>query len=703
MASELRQLEEQRLQEQQETSSTLLRLIKRMKNMEEKFRSTRNSAQVRCQELEDRERRIGDETSKLDVLKAETENKAVELRSLEKLIQERQEEAVKGESHLESLKLLIQEHEEELEFKEKRFSDLERMIGVKEGECESVQKRMKESLEKLNRVEKEIEEKIELKQKLSRTMEVKGKVFCLHKTSMKEWSRKLEVKGRELEELSKKIELKEKQFEPRVEEIRLIEKRVNECLNEIVLKERHLQSLEKSIQERENLLEEREKRLDSVSHGLEMREKELDLKAKELELKQYERAPGSLFVKFAHLMFDRSISIALLASNVISSLIKVGEPKSLLAKKAAVSSSSSNPQLSDSLNARNLQGQVTGNDFLENQFFDNLQSSLDPAKLVLDWMQTYLSQYWTKGDVGFEVTSIKTYISLLEQLTRLSSQAGAQVKEGAMKLAVQWKANMRADTENSLEILGFLHFIATFGLLYTLNVDEIVKLLGMISQHKEALELCQTLDFADEIPEFIQTLVERKQLMEAVGLICTFKISDQFPPGPLLEEYMEEQIKCCRIAYKRTKLYNEKVRIVDDQITRLRAVIDMIKNHNLESTECASTNIEMQITRLHQVKENWRLQAANLATVPKRGIKRSSSTLPTAFEPQQQPNKVHRTAVAVPQPPALQIDTPIHPQSDPSSLLLHTGQFGAAQNTDIHYPHSGSSHPQWNHPNHFGR
>ncbi|XP_040374668.1 FRIGIDA-like protein 5 [Rosa chinensis] len=668
MASELRQLEEQRLQEQQETSSTLLRLIKRMKNMEEKFRSTRNSAQVRCQKLEDRERRIGDETSKLDVLKAETENKAVELRSLEKLIQERQEEAVKGESHSDSLKLLIQEHEEELEFKEKRFSDLERMIGVKEGECESVQKRMKESLEKLNRVEKEIEEKIQLKQKLSRAMEVKGKVLCLHKTSMKEWSRKLEVKGRELEELSEKIELKEKQFEPKVEEIRLIEKRVNECLNEIELKERHLQSLEKSIQEGENSLEEREKHLDSISHGLEMREKELDLKTKELEPKQYEPAP---------------------ASNVISSLIEVEEPESLLAKKVAVSSSS-NPQLSDSLKARNLHGQVTGNDLLENQFFDNLQSSLDPAKLVLDWMQTYLSQYWTKGDVGFEVTSIKTYISLLEQLLRLSPHAGARVKGDAMKLAVQWKANMRADTENSLEILGFLHFLATFGLLYTLNVDEIVKLLGMISQHKEALELCQTLDFADEIPEFIGTLVERKQLMEAVGLICTFKLSDKFPPGPLLKEYMEEQIKCCRNAYKRTKLHNEKVRIVDDQITRLRAAINMNKNHNLESTECASTIIEIQITRLQQVKENWRLQAANLATVPKRGTKRSSSTLPTAFEPRQQLNKVHRKAVAVPQPSALQIYTPISLQSDLSSVLLHKGQSGGAQNTGIYYPHSGT-------------
>ncbi|XP_050383966.1 FRIGIDA-like protein 3 [Argentina anserina] len=607
--------------------------------MEESVRSTRNTVQVRCQELEDRERQVADHQRKMDVLKAEAGKRAVELRGLEKLIQERRKEAVKEERHLDSLKVSIKEKKEELENKEKRLSDAERMIGLKEGLCESIQKRMKEGLAKVSRVQKEIEEKTELKEKLHKTVEVKGKVLCSHRRSVEEWSRKLEAKGRQLEELSGKIELKEKQLEPRVE-IQLIEKRVNECLNEIELKERHLhsiersihereesmkewsskleakgkeleelsekiemkekqfdeprmneielkerylQSFEKSIQGREKSLEEHQKRLNLISDGIVMREKELDRKAKEHQLKQYEPAP---------------------VNYVISSLVKVGEPESFPAKQAAVSSSS-NLQVSDSLDARNFQGCGSGNDVPGNHCFTNLQSSLDPGKLVLDWMQTYLSQYWTKADVGFELTSIKTYISLLEQLMRLSSHANAQLKEGVMKLAVQWKSNMRADTRNYLEILGFLHFITTFRLLYTLNVDEIVRLLQMISQHKEALELCPTIGFADKIPEFIRILVERKQLMEAV-------------------------------------------RIVDDQITRLRSTINMIKEHNLDS-EYASTNIEMQITKLHHVKENWRLQLGNSQTVPKRGTKRSSDTHPTKIEPSlKQPNKLHRTVVAAP-------------------------------------------------------
>lgn len=136
----------------------------------------------------------------------------------------------------------------------------------------------------------------------------------------------------------------------------------------------------------------------------------------------------------------------------------------------------------------------------------SLQSSPDPAKLVLDWMQSNFSQYWTKGDVGLEATLIKTYISVLEQLMRLIPHVGPNVKEDAMKLAVQWKSKMRTDAENALEILGFLHFIATYGLVFTVNVDEIVNLLGMISQHKQALEFCQTLGSADKIPGKFLTL-----------------------------------------------------------------------------------------------------------------------------------------------------------------------------------------------------
>ncbi|PQQ11468.1 FRIGIDA-like protein 5 isoform X1 [Prunus yedoensis var. nudiflora] len=213
-----------------------------------------------------------------------------------------------------------------------------------------------------------------------------------------------------------------------------------------------------------------------------------------------------------------------------------------------------------------------------------LQTSSDPAKLVLDEIQTSFAQYWRKGDVGFDETFMFSNIPL-EELMRVSRHVGPHLKEDAIKLALQWKAKMRADTQNSLESLGFLQFVATYGLLPTLNGDEIKKLLGMNYQHKQALELCLTLGFADKIPDFIQNLIERKQLFEAFRVICTFKVNDKFSS-------------------------NE---VVDHQIADLRAVIQCIKDYRLES-EYPSKDIEIQIVQLEKMKENWIKMAKSLGS-----------------------------------------------------------------------------------------
>lgn len=74
------------------------------------------------------------------------------------------------------------------------------------------------------------------------------------------------------------------------------------------------------------------------------------------------------------------------------------------------------------------------------------------------------------------------------------------VKVDAMKFAAEWKAKMRTNPENSLEVLSFLQFLTTYGLLSSFNEDEILKFLETVSQHEEALDLCSTLSFAKKIP-----------------------------------------------------------------------------------------------------------------------------------------------------------------------------------------------------------
>lgn len=70
---------------------------------------------------------------------------------------------------------------------------------------------------------------------------------------------------------------------------------------------------------------------------------------------------------------------------------------------------------------------------------------------------------------------------------------------------------------------------------------------------------------------------------------------------------------------------------MDQHITDLRAVINLIKDYNLES-EYPSSNIEMEITQLEKVKEKWRIvESENLDKEQKRGPNVVAALLPLSL------------------------------------------------------------------------
>ncbi|BBH06655.1 Frigida-like protein [Prunus dulcis] len=304
------------------------------------------------------------------------------------------------------------------------------------------------------------------------------------------------------------------------------------------------------------------------------------------------------------------------SASIIFSPVKTEKPESSLTKNAA-GVSSPNLQLTATTDARNLQGFVhelaRGNHLIQSETLAALQTSLEPAKFVLDVMQNSFAQYWGNGDVHSKETVMLSYINLLEQLISVSPHVGPHVKDDARKLAIQWKAKMGADTQNSLEHLGFLQFIATYGLFSTFPRYDMVSFLGRISQDKQTRELCQKLSFADKIPaHFILNLIERGQLIEAVRLICTFKLIDTFPPVPLLEKFVENTKNWNRRICKKKKSLDEKVKVLDNEIADLRAVIQCIKDCNLESVY-QSGKIELQIAMVEKIKEGQRHSVTSLA------------------------------------------------------------------------------------------
>ncbi|CAB4294894.1 unnamed protein product [Prunus armeniaca] len=316
------------------------------------------------------------------------------------------------------------------------------------------------------------------------------------------------------------------------------------------------------------------------------------------------------------------------------------KPESSLAKNAAAVSSP-NLQLTATTDARNLQGFLhelaRGNHLIQNETLAALQTSLDPAKFVFDVMQNSFAQYWGDGDVPSKETVMLSYINLLEQLMGVSLHVGLHVKDDAEKLAIQWKAKMGADTQNSLERLGFLQFIATYGLFSTFTRDDIAPLLGRISQDKQTRELCQKLRFTNKIPaHFIMNLIERRKLLEAVRLICTFKFIDIFPPVPLLEKYAENRKNWrCKICKRKNSL-DKKDKVLDNDIADLRAVIQCIKDCKLES-EYPSGNIEIQIAVLEKIKDDRRRRSAT-SLACKVGQQEQKKSLPSNVEQQEHKN-----------------------------------------------------------------
>ena len=188
-------------------------------------------------------------------------------------------------------------------------------------------------------------------------------------------------------------------------------------------------------------------------------------------------------------------------ASAIHSQVKMEQLEYLPAKNVACSSSV-NLQLNATTygSLQFLNEQLNGADLTCNEILASPQLLSDPAKLVLDVMQGSFPYIWEKGDTGFEAGIMKSYILMLQQLKSLSPQIPPQVKEEAMKLAVEWKMKFTARAINSLEVLAFLLLLATYELTSSFNRDEILKLFEVVAEYKQALEVCQTLGFIDQIP-----------------------------------------------------------------------------------------------------------------------------------------------------------------------------------------------------------
>ncbi|XP_052877302.1 LOW QUALITY PROTEIN: uncharacterized protein LOC128283929 [Gossypium arboreum] len=467
----------------------------------------------------------------------------------------------------------LKEKEEQFRLKMNHFEQRSRDFAKKETslekgsqDLEAKQKHNEECLRKIKLKEKQKEEssgelarkyklqfedlEYKVKQHDQRFMELKLKEKLVNDQfeQIKDKEQQLRSKEKHFEQCLKEFELKETCLELRHQEIEAKEKHYDECLRKVELREKEI----------EEISAEHKRKHEQQSRDLEFNVKKREERFKDLEAREKKLAEWS-----------KELERNSLAS-ALHPQVKVNEAAgSLLAKCSVDHSSPAHLRFCVSMDGKDLQMFLNGrwkeHGLIGNEVAMALKLSGDPAKLVLDAMEGFYPPHLSKGDIDFEGdVARRSCILLLEQLMKLSPEIKPNVRKEAVKLAFDWITKMKVESGHELEVLGFLWLLASFQLGDAFDADELVNFLVFVAQHIQTPELFKVLGLGDKITGvatwmaylsgFIRTLVEKKQHMEAIRFIYAFEQVNEFPPVPVLKDFINHsKIEAKRIFRKGKK------------------------------------------------------------------------------------------------------------------------------------------------------
>lgn len=529
-----------------------------------------------------------------------------ELESREKNLESIRESVIESNEELDLIRKSIESRVQELESKEKSFHAFQQEqiedLKLKEKRVNVIRRWTEERIEDVELREERLSEKLEVDKKhfeeIQKSIDQRLEEVSLKDKHFADRSKEIDSIQRWIERRVKELDTKEAHVEERSKELELVQNLNEERCKELELKEKELDSVQKLNEERAEKLDSKEKQLNSVQKYINQCFKDFRSKNKLLKLDQklFEELGKELELKEKQLE-ERSKKIDLKEKqfdNALHSHVQV-EQVECVSDENVSNCSSADDQFVVRMDGRNLQMFLNecSKDH-ESMVFEvcrALQLSLDPAKLVLDAMEGFYPPHLKKGDVEFEEGVVRrSCILLLEQLMKISPQIQPHVKEEALKLAREWKVKMIAVASNSLEVLGFLHLLASYKLAFGFDTDELLKLFEVVAEHKQAPELCWVLGLADKVPDLIEIFVNKKLHLVAVGFIFAFKLVDKFPPVPLLKKYLKYSNKVARkICRMRSYSREAQDKAIDERVASIRAVIKCIVDHKLESKfDCKS-------------------------------------------------------------------------------------------------------------------
>ncbi|KVI10409.1 Frigida-like protein, partial [Cynara cardunculus var. scolymus] len=173
---------------------------------------------------------------------------------------------------------------------------------------------------------------------------------------------------------------------------------------------------------------------------------------------------------------------------------------------------------------------------------------------------------------------------MLEGLMRMKLDIRVEMKNKAMKVAMQWnrKRLISSGKAKRLDAFGFLLLVAVYGLMDGFSMDELIDCFVIFATRKlRKFDLCRKMIPANKIDDLIQELINRDMVVDAVKFSIEFQKTDRFSPGHLFEQRKVMSTKIMEVTRKNGKDYQNKV--IVKEIEALRSMIKCIDEYGLES------------------------------------------------------------------------------------------------------------------------
>ncbi|KAH0466513.1 hypothetical protein IEQ34_003751 [Dendrobium chrysotoxum] len=319
-----------------------------------------------------------------------------------------------------------------------------------------------------------------------------------------------------------------------------------------------------------------------------------------------------------------------------------------------------------------------------------LLSAPDPTELVLDAIGNFFPL--EKVAEGELVSIRRTCLTLLECLHDLALEIKPLARERARGMAVEWRELLNdAKGDTSLVVLGVLHLVATFGLIDSFEVDDILDLIVLVARRKNIVDLCKSAALDENIPDLVEKLNNKGKQLDAVKFVIAYNLMDKYPPASLLNACIKESKKAAEeVRNKGNNSAQSKNEASSKEIAALRAVAKIVEEYKLGSV-FSCENVRKRIEQLENQKavkkpekklENQKTEK-KLEKMPekKRGataIAASNLNVRGQKKQHEQPNKRPRPSASA---PSVHVAHPFahnhHTQLGLADLAPHAGLSGS--------------------------